>query len=346
MKIIFKISIVLNILFSVSYGQAPESFNFQAIARDASGAVMNDESISFKAYILEGSPSGNQVYGETHIVMTDQYGHFSLAVGQGSAFLGDMSTVNWGANNYYLSTELNGVNMGSSQLLSVPYALHAKSIEGGSGTIDSDSTNELQTISKVGNTVTLSNGGGSFTDSVNTYAGGPGILINNNIIVASDVSNTNELQTITKTGNTVTLSNGGGSFTDAVNTYSAGPGIDITNNVISTVGPTIVAAARVSSSGVSLKGHNISAISKASTGYYKVYLTNPIDANSLVMVTNNGTSGASSIYNAAARIENSSEIWVYTGYESRFDDGSTFDDDHVYRITPADLSFSLIVYDL
>ncbi len=63
---------------------------------------------------------------------------------------------------------------------------------------DADPTNELQTISKSGNTVTLSDGGGSFTDAVND----------------ADADPTNEIQTISKSGSTVTLSNGGGSFTD------------------------------------------------------------------------------------------------------------------------------------
>ena len=83
---------------------------------------------------------------------------------------------------------------------------------------DADATNELQTISKTGNTVTLSNGGGSFTDAdthltetqVDSYVANNGYLTSE-----TDGSTTNELQTISKSGNTVTLSNGGGSFTDA-----------------------------------------------------------------------------------------------------------------------------------
>jgi acyl CoA:acetate/3-ketoacid CoA transferase beta subunit len=89
------------------------------------------------------------------------------------------------------------------------------------GDADASPTNELQTISKTGNTVTLSNGGGSFTDTdTNTQLteGEVDAMVNNNGYLTSftevDGSTTNELQTISKTGNTVTLSNGGGSFTD------------------------------------------------------------------------------------------------------------------------------------
>jgi hypothetical protein len=76
---------------------------------------------------------------------------------------------------------------------------------------DADPTNELQTVSKAGSTVTLSNGGGSFTDAVDD----------------ADSNPTNELQTVTKSGNTVTLSNSGGSFTDAVDDADA----DATNEI-------------------------------------------------------------------------------------------------------------------
>ncbi len=85
---------------------------------------------------------------------------------------------------------------------------------------DADPTNEIQAISKSGNTVTLSNGGGSFIDAntqlteaqVDAFANNNGYLTS---FTEVDGSVTNEIQTISKSGNTVTLSNGGGSFTDA-----------------------------------------------------------------------------------------------------------------------------------
>ncbi|MCT4581399.1 MAG: tail fiber domain-containing protein [Flavobacteriales bacterium] len=84
---------------------------------------------------------------------------------------------------------------------------------------DADPSNELQTITKSGNTVTLSNGGGSFTDDdtqlteaqVDAYVNNNGYLTS---FTEVDGSTTNEIQTISKTGSTVTLSLGGGSFTD------------------------------------------------------------------------------------------------------------------------------------
>ena len=80
---------------------------------------------------------------------------------------------------------------------------------------DADPANELQSISKSGNTVTLSNDGGSFTDEVDD----------------ADADPANEIQTISKAGTTVTLSNGGGFFTDAVNDADADPSNELISNM-------------------------------------------------------------------------------------------------------------------
>lgn len=100
--------------------------------------------------------------------------------------------------------------------------------------VDGSTTNELQTISRTGLNVTLSNGG-TYQDSVLSEIN-VDVMVSNNGYLTSEVdgSTTNELQTISKSGSTVTLSNGGGSFLDSVNVYIAGAGIDISNNVIST----------------------------------------------------------------------------------------------------------------
>lgn len=98
-------------------------------------------------------------------------------------------------------------------------------IAGSNDDADANPANELQTISKTGNTVTLSHSGGSFTDEVDD----------------ADPSPTNELQTISKSGNTITLSNNGGSFTDEVNDADAvvgneyNTGINLTGNTLNIV---------------------------------------------------------------------------------------------------------------
>ncbi|MFN0216909.1 MAG: tail fiber domain-containing protein [Saprospiraceae bacterium] len=108
---------------------------------------------------------------------------------------------------------------------------------------DLSNTNELQTISLMGNDLTLSNGGGTvMLPAANNYAEGAGIDITGvapNFTIANigDLSNTNELQTISLMGNDLTLSDGGGTVNLPVGpTYTAGAGINLAGNVITNTG--------------------------------------------------------------------------------------------------------------
>ncbi len=238
-----KILIILAaVLLTVNvFSQTPDAFKYQTVVRDANGNAMVSANVDFQISILESSTTGNSVYVETFSSATNQFGLVNLEIGNGTLVSGDFTTINWSNNLHFVKIEVdifdgNGLQeMGASQLLSVPYALNAKSAENvfsgdygdlsnqptiptqtsdltnNSGFItspddaDADPNNEIQTISKTGTTVTLSNSGGSFTDAVND----------------ADASITNEIQTISKSGTTVTLSNSGGSFTDAVNDADA-----------------------------------------------------------------------------------------------------------------------------
>jgi hypothetical protein len=82
-----------------------------------------------KFNVIQNSATGTLVYSENQTANTDDLGHIALVVGQGSATTGSFSSINWANGTYYLGIELNTgsgyVAMGTTQLLSVPYALHA-----------------------------------------------------------------------------------------------------------------------------------------------------------------------------------------------------------------------------
>lgn len=120
------------ILLSISgYAQAPEAFNYQAVVRDAVGDISANASVSFRLSILQTSAGGTSVYSETHAVTTNGFGLANLSVGTGTVVSGDFSLIDWSADIYFLQVELDPAGgssyqqMGTSQLLSVPYALHA-----------------------------------------------------------------------------------------------------------------------------------------------------------------------------------------------------------------------------
>ncbi len=210
-----KLIIVLGILFittSATFAQTPQSFKYQAVARDDLGNLITNQDVGIRINILEGSATGTAVYTETQLPHTNQFGLLSINIGEGTVVTGDFSTISWGTNTYFIKTELDPAGgstymlMGTSQLLSVPYALYSENTENVNDA-DADPNNEIQTLSKVSSLVTLSNGGGSFTDEVND----------------ADADPNNEIQTLTKVGKNIELSDGGGSVIDEVNDIDADP---------------------------------------------------------------------------------------------------------------------------
>ena len=124
------------------FAQSPEKMSYQAVIRDASDNLVTSQQIGMQISILQGSASGTAVYVETQESTTNANGLVSLEIGTGTVQSGDFSTIDWENGPYFIKTETaveapltNYTITGTSQLLSVPYALHAKSAESITGTI-------------------------------------------------------------------------------------------------------------------------------------------------------------------------------------------------------------------
>ena len=119
-------------------GQAPPAFNYQTIARDATGNPLANKTVSARLTIDQGINPGTPEYIETQTATTNQFGLFTLKVGMGTLVYGALTDVNWSTANTYLAVEFdqdggtNYSNIGATQLLSVPYALYAGSAGNGS----------------------------------------------------------------------------------------------------------------------------------------------------------------------------------------------------------------------
>ncbi len=137
-KILLSFGIVLGLFMGLA--QAPEKMSYQAVMRNGSGQLLSNQAVAVKVSVLEGSPAGTLVYSERLTGNTNVNGLISLEVGTGTVLSGVFSTINWPSGSYYLKTETDpagGTNYtitGTSQLLSVPYAMYAKSAGGGGGT--------------------------------------------------------------------------------------------------------------------------------------------------------------------------------------------------------------------
>ena len=119
------------IVITTITAQAPQGFNYQATVRNSAGALIINQNVLFKFNIMLNSQTSLPVYSETHQVPTDDLGQVNLTVGTGTATTGTFTGINWANGTYYLGIELNTgtgyVAMGTTQLLSVPYALYANS---------------------------------------------------------------------------------------------------------------------------------------------------------------------------------------------------------------------------
>ena len=110
--------------------QTPQGFNYQATVRNSSGDLIINTNVYFKFNVIQGSQTAVPIFTETHYVPTDDLGQVNLVIGQGTANTGTFSELDWSLGSYYLGIELNTgdgyVAMGTTQLLSVPYALYAE----------------------------------------------------------------------------------------------------------------------------------------------------------------------------------------------------------------------------
>lgn len=128
--------IIAGLITSNAFAQSPEKMSYQAVVRDGNNVLVTSSSVGMQISILQGSSSGTPVYVETQFPTTNVNGLVSIKIGEGNLVSGDFSTIDWAKGPYFVKTETDPTGgtsyaiTGTSQLLSVPYALHAKYAEG------------------------------------------------------------------------------------------------------------------------------------------------------------------------------------------------------------------------
>ncbi len=114
----FLILIVMNVS-----AQPPKAFNYQAVLRDDAGHVIASEDVLIQIELLQESTSGDVVFTETHNTQTNEFGLINLVVGSVESLEG----IHWGNYSYFIRITVDGIEMGTTQLLSVPFALYSQS---------------------------------------------------------------------------------------------------------------------------------------------------------------------------------------------------------------------------
>ncbi|RMG77922.1 MAG: hypothetical protein D6714_19055 [Bacteroidetes bacterium] len=226
--------------------QVPQAICYQAAAKDPTGADLVSQMIQVRVSIIKNTINGVPEWQETHLVSTDAFGMFTINIGEGTYVAGNQtnfSDIEWGTGTFWLRVEIdpnggqNFLLMGTSQILSVPYALYADganravnaehaqnadeaanaqnaTFADGAGTADTaivalatvgdndgDPTNEIQTLSIQNGSIELINPDGSSTGS----------------LALPDPSPTNEIQALVYQNDTLKLVGPSGN--------STGPGV-------------------------------------------------------------------------------------------------------------------------
>tara|TARA_B110000090_G_scaffold207379_1_gene258679 strand:+ start:63 stop:1955 length:1893 start_codon:yes stop_codon:yes gene_type:complete len=138
MKRVFALAAAL-LLAVMLWAQSPEKMSYQSVVRDASNALVASQTVGMQLSILQGTASGTAVYVETQTPTTNLNGLVSLQIGSGALVSGDFTSINWSSGLYFVKTEIDLLGgttytiTGTSQLMSVPFALYAKTSGNGEG---------------------------------------------------------------------------------------------------------------------------------------------------------------------------------------------------------------------
>jgi hypothetical protein len=321
---------------AISNAQAPSRFNYQGIARNASGTPLANKPLSLRISVHDGVATGTIVYQETQSITTNAYGLYNIAIGGGTVVTGSLASVAWGTGNKFIQVELDPaggtayVDLGASQLLSVPYALHAAS----------SASSTAPTLTLTGNV--LSAGGNSVT--LPSYTAGTGISISGGAIsvnnLSGDVTGAPNATTVTKLQNigisTTTPASGqvlkynGATWAPAADNDAQT--LSISGGTLSVSGGNSVTlpsgAAYTAGNGISISGTNV-----ISTSNLAGDVTGATNANTVTKIqgiavsSSTPSSGQVLVYNGTSWIfgnpASSVSLSGTTNYVTKFTSGST-----------------------
>ena len=247
-----KLYTLLSIMMSLlAFAQAPQGFNYQATVRNSAGVLIVNQNVNFKFNVMLNSQTSVPIYSEIHFAPTDDLGQVNLVIGQGTATAGTFSSINWANGSYYLGIEINTgsgyVAMGTTQLLSVPYALYANS-SGNSNFNFPNGTNIGDTLNWIWN-------GSAWVPTSSTSS--------SQLPVISTIVATNTLTPSPSSGGTIT-SDGGFSITSKGVCWSTSPN------------PTIINNSTNNGTGASNFTSILSSLLPTTTYYYRAYATNSV----------------------------------------------------------------------
>ena len=169
MKKLFLQSVILIVssllITSSLVAQSPQGIPYQAVMRNADGSVMASSEAVLTFMIHDGTANGTVVYQESHSLTSNAQGLVSCVVGNGVVSEGNFSSINWGSGAKFLHVMMGSTDLGTQQMLSVPYALHSSSADNAVNATNATNAVSAQTaangfssVSVTGDTLYMANG--------------------------------------------------------------------------------------------------------------------------------------------------------------------------------------------
>ncbi len=161
-------------LTTSAFSQTPQKISYQAVVRNNTGVLMANQAVGMKISILQGSETGTAVYVETQTKTTNANGLVTVEIGTGTIISGTFSGIDWSNGTYFIKTETDPTGgtsytiTGTSQILSVPYALYSKVAKTANY---NDLTNKPTTLSGYGITDAVSLAGTQTISGTTTFKG-------------------------------------------------------------------------------------------------------------------------------------------------------------------------------
>ncbi len=127
MKTFLTLSLHL-LISSFLLAQSPLGIPYQAVMRNADGTVMASSAVNLTFMIHDGTATGNVVFQESHALTSNAQGLVSCVVGNGVVSQGNFANINWGNGAKFLHVMMGTTDLGTQQMLSVPYALYSNGV--------------------------------------------------------------------------------------------------------------------------------------------------------------------------------------------------------------------------
>ena len=155
-KVIFLITLLA--FGFAGFAQSPQVINYQGVARNSVGNPLANQKLNLRLSVRNLSSTGAVVYSETRLVTTNGGGLYTVLIGGigATATSGSIEATNWQIGSKFLQVEVdpnagnNFIDLGTTQLVSVPYALSAATVK--------TNANLTGVVTSVGNQTSIANG--------------------------------------------------------------------------------------------------------------------------------------------------------------------------------------------